>query len=59
MIIVLKNHSMASYYSQVKPAKAVEQIFHSDKESSRRLAGGKSRGFDAVRVERMPTESLD
>ena len=47
-----------SYYSQVRTAKAVMQIFRSGKERPRRLAGGKSRGLDAARAEKMLTESL-
>jgi hypothetical protein len=47
-----------SYYSQAKTAKDVERIFHPGKERPRRLAGGKSRGLDAARMEKTPTDSL-
>jgi hypothetical protein len=46
------------YHSQAKTAKAVEQIFCPGKERPRRLADGKSRGLDAARAKKMPTESL-
>ena len=46
------------YYSQAKTAKDVERIFHPGKERPRRLAGGKSRGLDAARMEKTPTDSL-
>jgi hypothetical protein len=56
----LNNHltHRCLYYSQAKTAKDVERIFHPGKERPRRLAGGKSRGLDAARMEKTPTDSL-
>ena len=46
------------YTTLIRTAKAVMQNFRSGKERPRRLAGGKSRGLDAARAEKMLTESL-